>query len=171
MVASNNLWKSYQISNFHPPFLVWYSITCQKKCSDRNQGCRSHSGCTDFFNVETVMSWHLPLTALFCMSVLCLLKSHRGQTCDDFRWNAVTVLRTSPQASQKLFPLRRKAILGRQIKRRKLQGVKTCCSCWKLVPFLPVYGFTSANPASALGFTGRLNSLWPGPSIFPLILI
>lgn len=105
---------------FHPLFLVWCCFTFQDKYLGQKPKLHPSELSVLYLrlkkpfwmhwlvgNVPTVISWHLPLTALFCMSVLCLLKSRCGQSCDDFWRNAITALRTSPQASQTLFPLQR----------------------------------------------------------------
>lgn len=94
---------------FHPLFLVWCCFTFQDKYLGQKPKLHPSELSVLYLrlkkpfwmhllvgNVPTVISWHLPLTALFCMSVLCLLKSRCGQSCDDFWRNAITALRTSP---------------------------------------------------------------------------
>lgn len=131
-------------------------------------GGRSHSGCTDLL-VMCRLWWADICRRQLCSAWVCLCvpKSHCGQTYDDFWRNAVTVLRTSPQASQKQFPLWRYRLY--LANKQRGENLTVPAESWSHSCLFMV--FTLANPASDLGFTCRLNSLWPGPLIFPIMLI
>lgn len=102
-------------------------------------------------NMPTVTSWHLPLTALFCMSVLCLLKSHRGQTCDDFRQKCSHSAHLPPGITKAISSLK-VGYTWQTNKEEKIAGREKPAlpaeSCSRSCLF---YGLTSANPFFSFG--------------------
>lgn len=92
----------------------------------------------------------MPLTALFCMSVLCLLTSHCQQSCTDFWLNAVTALRASPGHHRSHF------LCEGALKLASTQRGERCMVF--LQKAAPISALLLQIPSSALGFTGWINS-------------